>query len=227
TRSGTEKDRGCTVLRDRRIVIWLSAIALIPAAVSCGGSDSDVEEVGNAFEAYQSALTTTDGEKAAESVSSATIQLYQEHSDLSISGDPETVQNLSMINRMQVLLIRHRVAPASLKAMDGREVFAHAVNNEWIGKDSVVRVGIDDVAITGNRATAKVTKGGKRTGETFHFVKEHGRWKLDLTPTFRAADQLFQEAARRRGMSENEFIFSVITSLSGRQVTDEIWQPLE
>ena len=132
-----------------------------------------------------------------------------------------------MIDRMQVLLLRHRIEPDSLKAMDGKAVFSHAVNNQWIGKDAVVRAALGDIAASGARGTAEVTINGQPTTEVFHFMKEDSEWKVDLAPTIKKFDQALQLAARNQGVTENEFIFSIITSLSGRKVTEDIWTPLQ
>jgi hypothetical protein len=179
------------------------------------------------FEAYRTSLLNQDGKGAAECVSPDTVKLYQDYRDWAVSGDEATVKNLSMINRMQVLLVRHRIESKALKAMDGIAVFGHAVEQNWIGKNGVVRAGLDDVAVRVPRATAKVTNAGKATAEVFHFVKDGERWTFDLVPTIKASDQALQQAARTKGVTEDEFIFSVITSLSGRKVTDAIWRPLE
>jgi hypothetical protein len=160
-------------------------------------------------------------------VSSGTIQVYQEYRDLALAGDEKTIKDLSMVNRMQVLLVRQRVKLDLLKTLDGSGLFGYAVDQNWVGKNGVVRSGIQDVAARDQRATAKVTVDGKVTAEVFHFVKEGGQWKFDLMPTIKKSDQVLQMTAKSRGMEENEFLFSIISSLSGRKVTDEIWKPLE
>ncbi|MCI0378867.1 MAG: hypothetical protein L0215_14770 [Gemmataceae bacterium] len=190
-------------------------------------SKLESQAVAKAFEEYRSALLNQDGKAAVACVSSTTLKMYQEYRDLAVSGDEQTIKNLSMINRMQVLLIRHRMDPKLLVPMDGQAVFAHGVDQNWIGKNSVVRAGLQDIAVSGPRATARVTAEGKPTRELFHFVKEGDRWTLDLVPTIKATDQVLQLAARNKGMKENVFLFSVISSLSGRRVTDAIWLPLE
>jgi hypothetical protein len=193
---------------------------------SCGGS-GEASAVKKAFESYRSALLNQDGKAAVEAVSSNTIKMYQEYRDQAMTGDEQSVKGLSIVNRMQVLLMRHRIDPKLLKKMDGNEVFAYAVDQNWIGKNSVVRLTLEDVAVSGPRATAKASADGKQTGERFHFVREEGSWKLDLGPTIQATDQVMQGIARKKGMSENELVFSLITSVSGRQVTEAIWRPLE
>jgi hypothetical protein len=90
----------------------------------------------------------------------------------------------------------------------------------------MIRARLENVAVSGPRATAKMTDGASNAGPTF-FVKEEDRWRVDLAPMAAAVDQVLQRMARDSGRSEDEFIFSSVGSVSGRRVTDAIWQPLE
>src|SRR5687767_4748366 len=192
-------------------------LLILLGIVSCSSSDPESKNVLDTFESYRSALLEQDGVSAAENVTKATIEMYQEHRDLAVSGSEKTVKELSMINRMQVLLIRHRIDPKLLKEMDGRAVFVHAVNQNWIGKNSVLRLNLQDVVVRGTRASAKATLDGQASADRFHFVKEQDKWKVDLARVFQGSDQVLQRQARQKGMEENEFLFSVITSVSGRR----------
>lgn len=202
-------------------------LLMLLGIVSCSSSDPESKNVLEAFESYRSALLEQNGEAAVEHVAAATIEMYQEHRDMAVSGSEKTVKELSMINRMQVLLIRHRLDPKLLKEMDGKALFVHAVNQNWIGKNSVLRLNLQDVVVRGTRASAKATLDGQTGADRFYFVKEEDRWKLDLVRVFQNSDQVLQRKAREKGMEENEFLFSVITSLSGRRASDTIWRPLE
>ena len=227
-------------VKQSHLVLGVILTAAVLAAAGCGGGKPGkaktrrvakkkaispaAKQVKQAFGEYRLALVDGDGKSAADRVSSGSIDLYGQYRELSLGGSEETIKGLSMINRLQVLLVRHRVPLESLKAMDGRGLFVYAVDNGWIGK-KVVRIRLAEITALGRRATAKVTDLGKPTGDINHFIKEADGWKVDLLPTMKGADQLFQRLAKKSGQSENEYIISVITSLSGRQVTDMIWQP--
>jgi len=208
---------------------FLIAVVFGASGMACNRTTGTSEEksVAQIWEAYRSAVLKADGKTAVDCVSSNTIELYQEYRDLAVSGDKKSIESQSMVNRMQILLMRHRIDPKLLRAMDGAAVFAHAVDKNWIGKNGVIRAGLEDISVSGSRATAKVTADGKSTGEHFHFVKEAESWKYDLGPTIKGADQALQQLARQKGLSDNEYIFSMISSLSGRKVTEAIWSPVE
>lgn len=219
-------NRNRLTLRLPFLLVFVAVSLLLPATALAKETDVS-DEVQEAFDVYRRALTHADGTVAAEIVSADTIDLYQQYRDLAVFGDEKTVKDLSMVNRMQVLIVRLRVKPETLKAMDGKATFAYAVDNEWIGKDVVVRAGLTDIAVTGNRATGKVTLGGEPTTEIFHFRKENNGWKFDLVPTIKKTDQALQMSAKSRNVSENEFLFSILTSLTGNRVTENVWKPLE
>lgn len=239
--SRSQRDRAGSVERKRLTGLLLTATVLALTGCSSeedGGSaqsaapvtpnlESASEElaVREAFEGYRQALIDKDGNQAASRVTSSTIDAYQDFRDQALMAEEGTVRSLSMANRMQVLLLRHRIDPAELEQMDGRAVFAYAVDREWVGKDGVVRIELHDIAVNGARATARVGVNGVTSAEVMHFRKEDGEWRFDLGPTLRRSDQVLQQLASQRGLTENEYLFSMITTLSGEQVTDAIWQP--
>jgi hypothetical protein len=210
-----------------RTSLLSSAAALLCGIASCSSQSPEATDVEQAFSSYRTALLEQKGDEAVNWVAPATIKMYQETRDLALNADEATVKNLPIGARMQVLLMRHRVSLKQLQEFDGKKMFAHAVDQNWIGKEGVQRAGVSDVVVDGTQATGKVTVNGKSSTEKFHFVKENGRWTVDLTPSFSTVDRLFQQAANDQGMTENDFIFAIITKLSGRPVTSAIWQPLE
>jgi hypothetical protein len=189
-------------------------------------SGRDVDDVREGFEAYRSALMDRDGQAAADAVTATTIAKYQEYRDLALTGDESTVKALSIVHRLTVLIVRHRTDVAALKVMDGRALLAHGVEQGWVSQNSVVRLKLGEVTVLGDSASAEATSGGQPAGR-FLFAKEQGRWKLDLAKLLTATDPALRAAAKEQGVSENEYIFSLISATSGRTVTDEIWKPLE
>jgi hypothetical protein len=194
---------------------------------SCSSRSPEAPAVEKTFADYRQAILDKNGDAAADLVAPATIAEYQKYRDLALKGDEQTVKNLPITGRTNVLMMRHRVGKDLLKPMDGKKIVAYAVDQNWIGKEGVQRAGVTDVVVSGSTATAKVTVDGKKSEEMFHFVKHDGKWTIDLLPSFPRADTVFQKLAADSGKSENAFLFDVLTLLSGRPVTDEIWKPLE
>ena len=192
-----------------------------PLAMPAKG-DRESDAVVEAFEKYRAALLEQDGAEAVRHLSSATLAMYDEQQSWAMSSSKDELNDLAPGIRLQVLILRQRIPVEELRAMDGAAVAAYAVDHGWVGKDGTLRMTIGNVALQGKRATAVASDGG-----IVHFVRENGEWKFDLTIVLKGFDQLVQRHARERGMSENEVIFSMVTTLSGRQVNESIWKPLE
>lgn len=193
----------------------------------CGETSQNTIDIEKTFEAYKNAILAADGAKSAEIVSQRTLDEYQKYVDWAVHADRETLENLSTVNKMQVLLMKHRIPASEWKEMTGRKAFIYAVDHGWIGKKDTMIVTIGDIRVSGSRATAAAFLKEKKAGNSFHFSREGGSWKLDLIQTLRDTDLLLKEQIKQAGVSENGFIFNILEVLSGRKVPDSIWEPLE
>lgn len=185
----------------------------------------EAQAVRETFEGYRRALVAEDGEAAAGLVSESTLEAYQRYRDLALTGSEEAVKELSMVERMQVLILRHRVEADALEMMTGRGVFAHAVDEGWVGAGGIGRLQIHRVNVRGDQATANVGMGPAPSPELFRFLKEEGEWRFDLMPTLTSAEGALQQMAAARGVEENEFLLGMITSMSNEPATEALWQP--
>jgi hypothetical protein len=210
----------------KKLGIIVSAVATCCIA-SCGSRSPEAPAVEKAFADYRQAVLDKKGDAAADLIAPATIAEYQKYRDLALKGDEKTVKGLSISGRTNVLMMRHRVGKDQLKSMNGKKIVAYAVDQGWIGEEGVKRAGVTDVEVSGSAATAKVTVNGQKSDEMFHFAKHDGKWTIDLVPNLPRADVLFQKMASESGQGENEFLFQILGLLTGRPVTDAIWQPLE
>ncbi len=110
--------------------------------------------------------------------------------------------------------------------MTPEDVFVHAVNQGWIGKNSVLDSDIGRLRVFGNDASGEYVKGGKPTVLKYRFTKEDGSWKFDLAALTPVADQAMSMLIKKEGLEEDAFIISLIESVSGKKVLSSIWQPL-
>lgn len=202
-------------------------IILTLLLVACGSKNeaSPTEGVSECFYSYKTAILSQDGEAAVSQLSQGTIDEYQKYIDLALTAKREDIESLSFMNRMQVLFMRHRVPVETLKSLDGRTSLIYAVDRDWIGKNGVIRTTIGHVDSSDGRATAEVLIGGEETTARFQFIKEDSGWKFDLRAILIASNIQMKDAAERVGKTENEFIFMLAESVSGKAVDDSIWSP--
>lgn len=200
--------------------------ACLSLALVCIVRAGDVDDVKAAFEDYKSSILGKEGNKAVTVVTQSTLDEYQKYIDWARTGDRAAIEGLSMFNRFQVMLIRHRIPASELKELDGAKVFSYAVDKDWIGKNSVIRMSIGQVDVSNGRATAEMVMGEEKLPNRFQFIKEDNAWKLDLRHTMMEVAVLFPMFAKERNLGENEYIFMMIEAVSGTKVTEKIWDPV-
>ncbi len=189
-------------------------------------SFSQAEHPSEAFDGYKSAILAQDGEIAVQRVTKSTIQEYEDYLTWAKTYGREELNKLSFINRFQVIIIKHRVPKERILEMSGEEIFAHAVNNDWIGKSGVIPMKADNYEISGNRAISDAIISGQKLPYKFQYINENGVWKFDLTIIMKASNEPLRQAAVNSGLTENEFIFKLVETVSGKKVSEEIWEPI-
>jgi hypothetical protein len=200
-------------------------VATSHLACSAQGSQSELELIRQAFLTYKAAILQQQGQSAVPLVNRATLQYYERMKALALEGQEKEVRRLTPVNKVMVLILRHRVPVDDLRGMTPEEVFIHGVNQGWIGKDSVLDTDIGQPQVFGNDASAEYVKRGKPTPLKFRFTKEDGKWKLDLTALTPIADQAMTMLIKKEGLDEDTFIINIIESISGKKVLPTIWQP--
>jgi|GEM_PF-1970990 hypothetical protein len=183
------------------------------------------EAVRKSFEAYAAAIVNDKGEDAAECVDQQTIKWYGDIRKWALTATREELAKLGLFNRLQAMLVRHRVPRAELEKMDGRKLFIHAVDQGWVGKNSVAGIDIGDVSITSTFAEGTVVRNGRPTKMKFQFVIEGGKWKLKLMPIMTQAEPVLQAQLKREGLTEDEYILRVLEATTGRKPLPDAWDP--
>jgi len=206
----------------------ITVIILLLLTISCADQPKTGDElaVQQCFNLYKSAILKQNGAEAIAQLDSGTIKLYQEYLDWALYADEERLNELSLINRMQAILIRHRIPLEKLNKMNGAKLLVYAIDNDWIGKNGVIRTEIGKIYISNERASADVLNEGKKVLIRFQFNKEEGLWKMDLSHILESTNILMLEAVKDSGKPENEFIFLMSESVSGQKISETIWDPL-
>lgn len=208
-----------------RSLALLALIFTFHLALFAQRSQSEDGLIRRAFLSYKEAILQQQGQSAVSLVNRATLQYYARMKTLALEGQEKEVRLLSPMNKIMVLSLRHRVPIDDLRGMTPEEVFTHAVNHGWIGKNSVLDSDIGQLQVFGNDASADYVKSGKPTPLKYRFTKEDGKWKIDLTALMPVADQAMNMLIKKESLDEDTFIISLIESVSGKKVLPSIWQP--
>ncbi|HEU4340186.1 MAG TPA: hypothetical protein VFU31_01300 [Candidatus Binatia bacterium] len=208
-----------------RSLALMALILTSSSALLAQVSQPEEGQIRGAFLSYKEAILQQQGQSAVSLVNRATLQYYARMKTLALRGQEKEVRLLTPMNKIMVLSLRHRLSIDDLRRMTPDEIFIHAVNHGWIGKNSVLDSDIGQMQVFGNDASAEYVKGGRRTPLKYRFTKEDGHWKIDLTALMPAADQAMGMLIKKKGIDEDAFIISLVESVSGKKVLPSIWQP--
>ena len=173
------------------------------------------------LQGYLEAVRRNDGVAAARAVTRDTRAYYARMRDLAMTAPEAQVRALPLMDRLSVLMYRHRVPADVLRTLTGDAAFAHTISEGWVARTA-----------TGQwSATAPVFGNGDRAivrdgGIDVQMVREEGAWRWDMMPILQAASTQFA-ASLPAGMKEDDFILFVLSNATGHPVSPTVWQPVQ
>lgn len=189
--------------------------------------ESNDQLIKKSFANYKKAILEGKGAEASEWVDANTLSFYDRMLKISLYGDSAKVQNLDVLEKLTVLMVRHRISVDQLLPMNGRDFFIYAIDQGMVGKASVKTIDIGEVKISENFATGQMLADGKPTPLNFGFNKEKNTWKVDLTSIFALSNAGLNKVITDQETTANEYIFNALEMLTGRPVAETIWNPLQ
>jgi hypothetical protein len=184
------------------------------------------KKVKKCFENYKSAILNDRGEEAVNYVDSRTIAYYSEMIEKTKSADSAEVDALGIMDKLMVFSMRHRATKEQILSFDGKSALVYAIEEGMVGKESVATASLGVIDVDGNFAKGQFVNDGQKTPIYYHFYKEDGDWKIDLTSIFDIAAMAFRNMQKESGMTENEFLFTILEMITGKKPGPEIWETL-
>jgi hypothetical protein len=210
-----------TVLR--RCVLAIALSLALPIAAS---ARSDRADVNATFNAFLRALGDRDADAGVAMLSAASLDEWSRDRALALDGPRKEIEALPAGRRLAVLALRHH-APRFLAAAGAPDELArHAIAAGIADRDGLSRVELADVVVRGERASGQLIAAGLPSSFRAAFVREGGRWRVDLPGTLDAAGRVVAQAAKASESSENEIIAGLLYLSSGERPTTKIWEPL-
>ncbi|HEU0298480.1 MAG TPA: hypothetical protein VFR37_03480 [Longimicrobium sp.] len=171
---------------------------------------------------YHLAIYERDGAAAVQRVTRASRGYYARMRDLAVTAPEAQVRAAPLMDRITILMLRHRVSPDELRALQGDAVFAYTVDHAWVNADTFrERPQPTDADVFGAGDRAVMLRPDVNTA----FVREDGVWRLDLMPVLERASAEFAPDPDS-GMTEDELVMMVLQFSDGREPSPDIWQPL-
>ena len=183
---------------------------------------TEAQAVRAVLRGYVDAVLRHDGTAATQAVSRGTRAYYAHMRELAMTAPEAKVRALPLMDRLSVLMYRHRVPADVLRTLTGEDAaFAYTVSEGWVAR----------TANGQPSATAPVFVGGDRAVVRdgvvdVQMVREEGAWRWDMMPIIRAVSA--QMAANLpAGMKEDDFVLYVLSTATGSPVSPTVWQPVQ
>jgi hypothetical protein len=199
-------------------------VLLLILTIPCRGQRTEHRLVKQAFENYKSAILNDKGEEAVKYVDSRTIKYYDDIVYLVKNADSTKVNSLSIMEKLMIFSVRHRASRKDIILFDGKGLLVYAIKSGMVGKNSVANNAIGEVTMDNDFAKGQFIANGQKAPFYFHFYKESGQWKIDLTSIFSVSNTAIEKLVQDSGQGENEFLFSLLEKMTGRRPGPEIWQ---
>jgi hypothetical protein len=199
------------------------------AAVARAQAD-DVAAIRDLFNRYKTALLTGDGATAARLVDTETFQYFEEIKALTLTGAEDEVRQRPFVDRLLIVTMRHELPAAELEGMDLEGLLKHAIDAGWIGKQSILGLGIGEITVDGDQATAVAVTPTQSTGTTqtvselrYQFVRDQGEWRFRFRSLVESINGMISQLTKQMGTDQDQLIFVLVEQLSGRKVLPEVW----
>jgi hypothetical protein len=150
---------------------------------------------------------------------------------MALTSPEEVVRGGRTITKLQILQMRHRLSTSELRRLDGSQLLATAIENEWAGFRSA-DVTLGEIWVDADKGTAEAEMIANGVAlppdQNLRFRWEQGTWKFDLAHYLvDVAEPTIQNLLRKPGLSEDDAILDLLTRTSGRPVSQDIWKPAE
>ena len=225
------RDPGCKhLLRPMRYPTFIlrsfAFVTCLLLMITAAAQAKERKAVTECFKRYQEAVLADKGADAADQVDSRTIVYYARMLELSRTADSMATDALPILDKLMVLIIRAETSAEQLAAMkDGRDIFIYAVEGGMVSKGSVMGFEMKDVEVKGDFAIGTPLKDGSKAPFGFHFYREGGTWRMDLTSIFEFASAGFQHMVDESGKSTNAYIMELLATMYGTTVPMTLWMP--
>lgn len=211
-----------------RLVYTLSLLFILCTAGNAQNTNNkEANAVKACFAGYKQSILEGKGSQAVQWADSRTLDYYSRMLNMALNADSLKVQDLSMIDKLMVFTVRHRIPKEEALVMEGTSFFVYAVDQGMISKNSVINIKLGEVKIEGNFAQGEIISNGQKAPFYFHFNKENKEWKIDLTSIFPATNMGLKKVVADSGKSEDEFILNMLEIITGRKPKPTIWKPLK
>ncbi|EYF04863.1 hypothetical protein [Chondromyces apiculatus] len=203
-----------------------SSSAAEPAAEKPGEAQ-DKEAARALFVRYRDAIANRKGTEAVGVVSAKTIAYFEATRVGALKMSAAELRTQPLMDRLMILILRGRIPRADLERWTGKDLFAVAVDNGWVG-DNVSTVEPAEIRINGDEALIGVKAGTEAlpAGSGFQAQREAGGWKLDVMSIRDLAEPALEAQLREVDPDLDRAMMALLSVLLKKKVDESIYEPL-
>jgi hypothetical protein len=132
-------------------------LAVLLAALLPLTAQADPAAVERSFAAYKQALVDGDGAAASALTAADTHAYLDETLNRALTMKAEDLRLLPLLDQISVLMMRHNMTAAELRAMKDGDPVAYAVDNGAFDMNEVEKLSAGDFTVTGGQAQAPIS----------------------------------------------------------------------
>ncbi len=210
-------------------LLILAAVLALPVSVAeaTGGVAADAVAVQRLAAPWVAAVAARDP-AVVDMLSRAGRAYYPRMRELALHANAQRLGKLGMVDQLQAMFLRLMIAPDALRAMSDGELLVFALERGLIGMDLRRSDVLRDVVVVGDEARGRLYKFGRDDRPdrgAQYFVREDGRWRVELRGELERLAADFEAFVERTGLSPSEAAFFVLEMRLMRKVTPADFGP--
>lgn len=218
------------VIRAAGAAVVLVACLLVPAC-----DEGVKEDVDLTMSEMRAAAQRRDGEAFANLLAPESFDYYGRLIKLALDGQFRQLDGLTITEKLDVIMMRHRCTRKELAPMDGRGWIVFAVNKGWYDGPNFDEESIyqRNVKLRGSTATLEVVYdiaqplftgegSGKRLRDYFTFLKVEDRWLADWRGQSVLFERLVELTRQEMHVGINQVLMKFESKTSLKEVDRDI-----
>jgi len=204
-------------------------------AVGCGGEPqaaapksaaADTAEVKASFDTYVKAALGKDGVTARSVLASPIKSFYEQTRELALTATDEQLRALPPGQELTTFVLRAELAPDLLRGGTVDQILEAAFNQGLVGEQGISGLGLGTIEVNGDKASAAITSQGQTAPFKLGFLREDGRWKVDIMPLISVADDSFRGVAKQQGLTVEALIDNMMVQKYGAEKAAALHEPI-
>ncbi|MFI6096354.1 hypothetical protein ACIA8G_12405 [Lentzea sp. NPDC051213] len=210
------------------LCLLATACTLTPSTppTSAPKSADESPAVREALAAYTTAAVAKDGATAVTVVASTFLKVYDDVRKLALTATEQELADVPVSRRVIAYAMRGDLDAATLRSASPKDLVTAAFNKGLVNAQNTGGIELGAVAVDGDVASAEVLVKGEKAPYKFRFLREDGRWKLDLEPVLALTDTALAAVAKQKNVTVEQLVEQALVTKYGAAKAAEVRKPI-